>query len=82
MGGDICKCEGRNSQARRCTVALHARGLNYLGPRSRRAVGGLPLRHNPRGTIAPPASQYNPSTIDINSDPVEMAYWIGILQAS
>lgn len=29
-----------------------------------------------------PLSQYNPSTIDINSDPAEMAYWIGILQAS
>ena len=26
--------------------------------------------------------QYNPSTIDINGDPAEMAYWIGILQAS
>ncbi|PSC76368.1 Pantothenate kinase 2 isoform B [Micractinium conductrix] len=28
------------------------------------------------------AVEYNPSTIDINSDPAEMEYWIGILQAS
>ena len=28
-----------------------------------------------------PAPQYNPSTININSDAAEMAYWIGILQA-
>ncbi|KAI7844383.1 hypothetical protein COHA_002181 [Chlorella ohadii] len=26
------------------------------------------------------AVEYNPSTIDINGDPAEMAYWIGILQ--
>ena len=28
-----------------------------------------------------PCLQYNPSTIDINNDAAEMAYWIGVLQA-
>ena len=28
-----------------------------------------------------PPLQYNPSTIDINTDADEMSYWIGILQA-
>ena len=30
---------------------------------------------------AAPCLQYNPSTIDINNDAAEMAYWIGVLQA-
>lgn len=40
-------------------------------------------RPHPSPSLLPPAPppQYNPSTININSDPAEMAYWIGILQA-
>ena len=54
------------------TDAVEVRGLSLPGLHS--LVSGV-------HTAAPCRTvQYNPSTIDINSDPAEMAYWIGILQ--
>lgn len=41
----------------------------------------LPTRPRCHYFLYPPCPQYNPSTIDINTDATEMSYWIGILQA-